>query len=146
MNETKALSSEVGCPLTFHLMDQSFRQNNLCCAEDPLHPSYSEKYISLCFWLVPLYELFIGLFIILTGPARRGRVPSTTQPLLPSLRGWVSSQNNWIAVLESLGSFPSCYIKAQRQLHLSAMTDLVTACPSLLPKCNQDHTGQRLRL
>lgn len=95
----EALSSEVNCPLTFHLMFQSFRLNILCCAEDSPHPSYSEKHISLCFWLVPQYELFNELFIILTGPVRRGR--STTQPLLLPLRSWESSQNNWIVVLES---------------------------------------------
>lgn len=96
MNATEALSSEESCPLTFLLMYQTFRLNHLCSTEDSPHPSYSEKYISLCFWLVPQHELFNELFIILTGPAHRGQVASTSQPLLLSLRSWESSQNNWI--------------------------------------------------
>lgn len=101
MNAIICARKKINCPLTFHLMFQSFRLNILCCAEGSPHPSYSEEHIGVCFWLVPQNELFNELFISLTGPAHRG--PSQTQAPLLSLRGWESSQNNRIVVLESCG-------------------------------------------
>lgn len=121
----------VWSPGPLHLMYQSFRLNKLCCAEDSSHQSYSEKHISL-----PQYELFNEIFIILTGAARRGRVPSTAHPLPPPPP--LCGAGKALRIIELW--FPCRSIK-----HKDNWTWLLWLmdCLHLLPKSDQVHARQR---